>query len=62
MRKSFFLDEKVCIGVELSKYPNAITELEELCVRAANDGVSVVAVEKKSGLVVGASFNKLQVG
>ncbi|KAI4465525.1 n-acetyltransferase-related [Holotrichia oblita] len=61
MRKSFFLDEKVCIAVELHKHPNAIDELEELCVRAANDGVSVVAVEKKSGLVAGASFNKLQV-
>ncbi|KAI4465495.1 n-acetyltransferase-related [Holotrichia oblita] len=46
MRKSFFLDEKVCIAVELHKHPNAIDELEELCVRAANDGVSVVAVEK----------------
>lgn len=61
MRKSFFIDEKVSIAVELYKHPKAIKELEELCVRAAYDGVSVVAVEKSSGLVAGALFNKLQV-
>lgn len=61
MRKSFFIDENVSIAVELYKFPNAIKELEELCIRAGNDGVSVVAVEKESGQVVGASFNKIQV-
>ncbi|GJQ70621.1 hypothetical protein Trydic_g23012 [Trypoxylus dichotomus] len=61
MRKSFFIEENVSIAVELHKYPNAIKELEELCVRAANDGASIVAIEKKSGLVVGAAFNKMQI-
>lgn len=61
MRKSFFIDEKVCIGVELSKHPEAATELEELCLRAARDGVSIIAIEKDTGKVVGVSFNKLQV-
>ncbi|KAF2895388.1 hypothetical protein ILUMI_10783 [Ignelater luminosus] len=61
MRNSFFIDEKVCIGVELSKHPGAATELEELCLRAARDGVSLIAIEKDTGKVVGVSFNKLQV-
>lgn len=61
MRKSFFIDENVSIAVQLQKHPNAIKELEELSINAAKDGVSIVAIEKSSGTVAGASFNKIQV-
>lgn len=61
MNKSFFIDENVAKAVELYKNPAAIKELEELSMNAANDGVSVIAVEKSTGKVVGVSFNKLQV-
>ncbi|XP_017782939.1 PREDICTED: uncharacterized protein LOC108567150 [Nicrophorus vespilloides] len=61
MRKSFFLHESVAVAVELHKYPEAIKELEELTLRAARDGVSLVTVERKTGKVVAAAFNKLQV-
>lgn len=59
--KAFFPYENVCIAIGLAEKPHAMKELEELCVNAAKDGVSVVAVEKSSGFVVGAAFNKLQV-
>lgn len=61
MEKSFFIDEKVCIAVDLANNPGAIKELSELALRAANDGLSLVAVDKRTGKVAGASFNKLQV-
>lgn len=61
MDKSFFIDEKVCIAVDLAKDPGAIKELGELAMRAANDGLSLVAVDKQTGKVAGASFNKVQV-
>lgn len=35
-------------------------ELRDLCVDTAKDGVSIVAVEKSSGTVIGTAFNKLQ--
>lgn len=58
---AFFPHENVCIAVGLAENPNAMKELEELTVNAARDGVSIVAVEKSSGTVIGAAFNKLQV-
>lgn len=61
IRKSFFTRENVCKGVELIKEPGAADELIELCLNAAKDGVSVVAIDVKSGEVVGALFNKIQV-
>lgn len=61
MRESFFVDEMVSRAVELHKHPAARRELEELSMNAARDGVSVIAVEKATGRVVGVAFNKLQV-
>lgn len=61
MKNSFFKDEKVCIGVELHKSPEAREELLELCMNAARDGTSIVAIEKSTGKVVGATFNKILV-
>lgn len=61
IRKSFFLYESVCIGVNLTSEPGASEELEELCLNAAKDGVSVVAIDVHSNEVVGVCFNKIQV-
>lgn len=61
IRQSFFLHESVSIGVDLTSEPGASAELENLCLDAARDGVSVVAVDVASGQVVGVAFNKLQV-
>ncbi|XP_011171947.2 uncharacterized protein LOC105204547 [Solenopsis invicta] len=61
IRKSFFLYESVSIGVELTSEPGASEELEELCLNAAKDGVSVVAIDVTTNEVVGVSFNKIQV-
>ncbi|XP_011068339.1 PREDICTED: uncharacterized protein LOC105154479 [Acromyrmex echinatior] len=60
IRKSFFLYEKICIAVELNSEPGASKELEELCLYAAKDGVSVVAVDVTTSEVVGVAFNKIQ--
>ncbi|KAK2585364.1 hypothetical protein KPH14_010041 [Odynerus spinipes] len=61
MRKSFFIREGVCRGVDLMSEPGAADELIELCLEAAKDGVSVVAINVETGEVVGAIFNKIQV-
>jgi len=62
IRKSFFLHESVSIGVELTSEPGACKEQEELCLNAAKDGVSVVAIDIHTNEVVGVAFNKIQVG
>lgn len=61
LRESFFVYESVCVAVELVSEPGAAKELEQLCLDAAKDGVSVVAVHVATGEVVGVSFNKIQV-
>ncbi|CAK9818132.1 hypothetical protein ANTPLA_LOCUS9642 [Anthophora plagiata] len=61
IRKSFFIYESVSRGVDLLSEPGATEELEELCLDAAKDGVSVVAIDVNTGEVVGVAFNKIQV-
>lgn len=61
IRESFFVHESVSRGVDLFSEPGATRELEELCLDAAKDGVSVVAVHVGSREVVGVAFNKIQV-
>lgn len=61
MRKNFFLYESLAIGVELTSEPGATEELEELCLQAAKDGVTLVAVDINTSQVVGVAFNKIQV-
>lgn len=61
MRDSFFKDESVAIACEVSDNPEAKKELEELCVRAARDGVSLVCIDKTNGKIAAAAFNKLQI-
>ena len=59
--KSFFDNECVCQGTEISSSNQAIDDLTLLCKEVAADGVSIIAVEKSTDRVVGVSFNKLQV-
>lgn len=61
MRKAFFTDENVSVAVNLISEPGAPEELEELCLDAIKDGVSVVAIDIRTREVVGAALNKLQV-
>lgn len=61
IRKSFFVHEFVSKAVDLMSEPGATEELIELCLNAAKDGVSVVAVDITTNEVVGVCFNKIQV-
>ncbi|XP_011869728.1 PREDICTED: uncharacterized protein LOC105563058 isoform X2 [Vollenhovia emeryi] len=61
LRKSFFPGESVCVALELTSEPGAPEELEELCLYAAKDGVSVVAIDITTNEVIGVAFNKIQV-
>lgn len=61
IRKGFFPHESVSIAVNLVNNQEAMAELEGLCIRAAKDGVSVVAIEKTTKKVIGVAFNKPQV-
>ncbi|RLU16596.1 hypothetical protein DMN91_010664 [Ooceraea biroi] len=61
MRKSFFLYEPVCMGVDLMSESGASEELIKLSLNAAKDGVSVVAIDVTTNEVVGVLFNKIQV-
>lgn len=58
--EAFYPHENVCVAVDFADNPNAMKEMDELIIAAARDGVSLVAVEKSSGTVVGAAFNKIQ--
>lgn len=60
--EAFFPHENVCCAVGLSEDQNGMKELEELTLNTARDGISIVAVERATGDVLGAAFNKLQVG
>ncbi|KAM7362953.1 uncharacterized protein ACRADG_000047 isoform 2-T2 [Cochliomyia hominivorax] len=58
---SFFLHEPVCNATEINLPENALArqELKELCRQTAEDGVSLVALEKSNGKPVAVLFNKL---
>ncbi|XP_053659745.1 uncharacterized protein LOC128708789 [Anopheles marshallii] len=60
LRKSFFLNEMVCIGAEVNFTPRAQNDLEQLCLDVADGGVSMIAKHTPTGTIVGVSFNVLQ--
>uniref|UniRef100_A0A182RPX6 N-acetyltransferase domain-containing protein n=1 Tax=Anopheles funestus TaxID=62324 RepID=A0A182RPX6_ANOFN len=60
LRKSFFLNEMVCIGAEVNLTPQAQKDLEQLCLDVANGGVSMIARHTPTDTIVGVSFNVLQ--
>ncbi|KAI4471437.1 n-acetyltransferase-related [Holotrichia oblita] len=59
--RSFFADEPVCRALEIKSNETAQKELEELFRKAAADGVSIIAIDKATDLIVGVSFNRLLV-
>lgn len=61
MRNAFFLHENVCRAVGLPDDIEGQKELEDLCINTAQDGVSIIAIDRSTGKVVGTAFNKLQV-
>ncbi|XP_050070916.1 uncharacterized protein LOC126558880 [Anopheles maculipalpis] len=60
LRKSFFLNEMVCIGAEVNLTPQAQKDLEQLCLDVADGGVSMIAKHTSTDTIVGVSFNVLQ--
>ncbi|GJQ77834.1 hypothetical protein Trydic_g16089 [Trypoxylus dichotomus] len=59
-KSSFFKDETICKALSLENNAVAIEELEELFVKAAEDGVSIIAIDNVNNSIVAVSFNKLQ--
>nr|CAH7753775.1 unnamed protein product [Callosobruchus chinensis] len=57
----FYPHESVCRAIGIAKAPEAMDDLNRLCVGVAKDGVSMIAVDKKTHRVAGVAFNKLQV-
>lgn len=59
---SFFLHESVCNATEINLPENieARRELRELCRITAEDGVSIIALEKSTGKPIAVAFNKIQ--
>lgn len=61
LRNGFFQQETFCIAAGIPNDKTSQEELENLAVEAAQDEISVVAVEKVSNKIVGACYNKYQV-
>ncbi|KAL3280985.1 hypothetical protein HHI36_004210 [Cryptolaemus montrouzieri] len=64
VEKSFLNQENVCIALGIPKDPIAKQDLKDLCLEAAEDGISFIALDKTEhaeGRVVGFVINKLQV-
>ncbi|KAF2888873.1 hypothetical protein ILUMI_17300, partial [Ignelater luminosus] len=59
MRNCFFKEESVSRAIGLNKSPEAILELDELVLDILENGVSVIAVEEKTGRVAGSLLNKI---
>ncbi|XP_066260495.1 uncharacterized protein [Euwallacea similis] len=60
MQDSFYVNENVCIALGLPDQPESFGEMDLLLKWAAKDGISIAAIDKETGKVVGASFNKLE--
>jgi hypothetical protein len=61
LRRSFFVNESVCIGAEIDKTTAGQKDLERLSIETAKEGVSLLARHKPSGQIAGVAFNKIQV-
>lgn len=63
LNSSFFLNESICNATEINLPENiqARKELRDLCRQVAQDGCSLVAIEKSTDITVAIAFNKLQV-
>ncbi|VEN49288.1 unnamed protein product [Callosobruchus maculatus] len=61
LNEGFYPHESVCRAVGIASAPEAVDDLNRLCVGVVEDGVSMIAVDKKTNRVAGVAFNKLQV-
>jgi hypothetical protein len=61
IRNSFIINEAVSKVVGLAQSDKGTQQFENLLRLIAEDGISVVAVEVDSDIVVGAAMNKIQV-
>ncbi|XP_066156145.1 uncharacterized protein [Euwallacea fornicatus] len=60
MQESFYVNENVCVALGLPHQPESFGEMDLMLKWAAKDGISIAAIDKETGKVVGASFNKFQ--
>jgi len=60
LRKNYILDETLSIIFGMPNNPECISEMNVWFLNTAQDGVSIVAREKATGKIAGASLNKLQ--
>ncbi|XP_030747993.1 uncharacterized protein LOC115876382 [Sitophilus oryzae] len=60
MHGYFYTQETICKAFHVANQPECFPELDILLRKAAVDGVSIVALDKTSGAVIGATFNKLE--
>jgi len=60
MQQSFYVHENICVAFNMHNQPESFPEMDVLLLNAAQDGVSIAAIEKSTGKVVGAAFNKLE--
>nr|XP_023018292.1 uncharacterized protein LOC111507238 [Leptinotarsa decemlineata] len=61
LKNSFIASEYVSVAIGLPGNDAAILELKDLALRIVFDGVSVIAVDRKTNKVCGIAFNKIEV-
>lgn len=61
LHRGFYPHDAACMAVDVPNNPKAELELDQLVKSSLKDGVSVVALEKTTGKLIGAAVNKIQV-
>uniref|UniRef100_A0A1B6LUA7 N-acetyltransferase domain-containing protein n=1 Tax=Graphocephala atropunctata TaxID=36148 RepID=A0A1B6LUA7_9HEMI len=61
LRNGFFEDEAFCNFVGVADDKEGQDELGNMAVACVEDGISIMAVDKQTGKIVGVCYNKLQV-
>ncbi|XP_056644318.1 uncharacterized protein LOC130450137 [Diorhabda sublineata] len=60
LRKSFYRQEAASVAVGIAKDDEAMDEIDDFVKTVAKEGVSLIALDKKTNAVCGVAFNKLQ--
>ncbi|XP_050307662.1 uncharacterized protein LOC126744315 [Anthonomus grandis grandis] len=60
LRSNFYPYENICKATGLIGNPEAVKELDEMALDIAKQGVSLVALDRENGQVVGVLLNKIQ--
>lgn len=61
IRKSFYVGENMCVALGMPDHPECFEETDSLIEYAAKDGVSIAAIDTKTGRIAGVAINKLHV-